>query len=111
MKGLGMGKKLGAPTVNINPRRAPAGFIFGVYAAKVKIGSKIFDGVMHYGSRFVHDGEVSLEVHLFDLEKNLYGERIEVEVIKRIRDIKKFRSGALLNAQIKRDIAKAKKLL
>ena len=52
-----------------------------------------------------------LETHIFDFEKDIYGRRITVQFIEKIRDEVKFDSIDLLKSQIKNDIEEAKKIL
>ena len=52
-----------------------------------------------------------LETHIFDFEKDIYGRRITVQFIEKIRDEVKFDSIDLLKSQIKKDIEEAKKIL
>ena len=52
-----------------------------------------------------------VEVHLFDFEGDLYGERIELEFVARLRDEQRFASIAELAAQIGRDVENAKTIL
>ena len=52
-----------------------------------------------------------LETHIFDFEKDIYGRRITVQFIEKIREEVKFDSIDLLKSQIKKDIEEAKKIL
>ena len=58
-----------------------------------------------------HDKEPSIEVHIFNFNKRIYGKEIEVFFIKKIRDEKKFMSEAGLIAQIRNDAAAARRIL
>lgn len=111
IKGLGKGKKLGFPTLNINPRRAPKKLKFGIYAAYVKTPAGNFLGAVHYGPRPAVHAPISFEVHCLGLKKNLYGKRITVILKKRLRAVRNFPTLAALKKQIQRDIAKVKKIL
>jgi len=113
--GEGRGKGLGFPTANILPDDAdkliPSQ---GVYAVKIFLGGKEYKGMLNIGTRptFNTDAEqVSLEVHLFDMEENLYGEQIKVEFHHFIRSEVKFDSSELLIAQLKKDTQSALALL
>jgi riboflavin kinase/FMN adenylyltransferase len=57
------------------------------------------------------DHEFTVEVHIFDFDGDIYGEKIRVNFIKRIRDEIKFSSIAELIDQIKKDITAARELL
>ena len=53
----------------------------------------------------------TIEAHLFDFNKNLYGKKISLQFIERLRGEKKFRDAKTLAAQIEKDIRKARKIL
>ncbi len=97
------GKKIGYPTANLKPDKTnkviPAN---GVYAVDVVIDDEVFKGMMNIGVRPTFDGsdERTLEVNLFDFDRNIYGETVEVRFIKRIRDERKFQSVKELIAQL-----------
>ena len=104
--GQKMGQKLGFPTANIEA----AGLQLppdGVYAARVRVGDKVFDGIANFGLRptVSYDSKRVLEVHLFEFEGDLYGMDVEVEFLRFVRGERKFESVEELRAQIGRDIA------
>ncbi|WP_026377021.1 bifunctional riboflavin kinase/FAD synthetase [Aestuariibacter salexigens] len=105
------GRTIGFPTANVllKRRRAP---LSGVFAVQVKIGAEMWHGVANIGTRpTVHGVRSQLEVHVFDLDKNLYGQMIDVIPRAKIRQEKKFDSFDLLKEQIQRDAEQAKYLL
>lgn len=79
---------------------------FGVYAAKVKVGGEIHKGITNFGVRpTVSDSTSrSLETHLLNFDKDIYGEEIEISFLKMLRQEKKFSSLEELQNQIKQDI-------
>jgi riboflavin kinase / FMN adenylyltransferase len=79
------GRELGYPTANI--RLDPAcGLRHGIYAVRVGIGERRYDGVASFGRRPMFDvGTVLLEVFLFDFAGDLYGQAIDVAFIGWIR--------------------------
>ena len=84
----------------------------GVFAVKCKLGNKNLFGIANMGTRPTVDGESPvLEVHLFDFDQYIYGQRIEIEFIKKIRDERKFDNINLLKQQIHADIDIAKDTL
>lgn len=103
------GAGLGFPTANIAvgnrliPRR-------GVYACRVTVDGKVFDAVANIGVRPTFNGSSErLEVHLLDFPaKSLYGVRIHVGFVERLRDEKHFHSKEELQTQIKQDILAAR---
>ena len=86
------GRELGFPTANL--RLDPAcGLKHGIYAVRVGIGGKRYDGVANFGRRPMFDtGVVLLEVFLFDFEGDIYGESIDVAFIHWIRPEMRFAS-------------------
>ncbi|MCS7150697.1 MAG: bifunctional riboflavin kinase/FAD synthetase [Caldimicrobium sp.] len=114
IRGKGRGKQLGFPTANldISPEKLiPAP---GVYAVKARIKETSFNGAMNIGIKpTFQDKHISVEVHLLDCEpqKNLYGEYMEVSLIKYIRQEKKFSSPEELISQIQRDCQKVLEIL
>ncbi len=79
------GRELGFPTANL--RLDPAcGLKHGIYAVRVGLGEKRFDGVANFGRRPMFDnGAPLLEVNLFDFDRDLYGKLIDVAFIGWIR--------------------------
>jgi len=105
------GKLLGFPTANINlhDELCPKN---GVYAVTVECMGKIFQGVANIGYSPTFDDHVfSVEVHILDFNENIYGQKIRVDFVRRIRDEKKFSDISELSDQIKKDIVKARKIL
>ncbi|MBN1353892.1 MAG: riboflavin biosynthesis protein RibF, partial [Candidatus Omnitrophica bacterium] len=110
------GRLLGYPTANIDPHHEaipPS----GVYASKVRVGNRIYKGVLNIGTRptFKKDSlsecESTVEVHIFNFKRSIYGKDVEISFAKRIRREKKFKSRASLIRQIRLDEKKAKKIL
>jgi riboflavin kinase/FMN adenylyltransferase len=111
--GKGRGAKLlGIPTANILPENdlLPAS---GIYAVVAHRGEKVFPGVANIGTCPTFDGEtaLSLEVHIFDFAGDLYGEKLGVEFVARLREERRFPSIAALGAQIRSDIEAARQVL
>ena len=105
------GKLLGIPTANINlhDELCPK---TGIYAVTVECRGKKYDGVANIGySPTFDDHEFTVEVHIFDFDDDIYGEKIRVNFIERIRDEKKFSNIQELIDQIKRDMVAARKIL
>ena len=88
-----IGNKLGFPTANImledTAKLVPAA---GVYAVKVKVDEDLYQGMMYIGNRptLSADGKRSIEVNIFELDENLYGKTLEIEVLGFIREDFKF---------------------
>ena len=116
-KGLHLaGKKLDCPTVNVqNPElQLPP---FGVYAARAIFGDnlKLFNGIMYIGDaptvRGSFDHSAKLELHLFDFNEDVYGDKVTVMPVKFLRPSMKFDSLDALKNQISNDILTCKTIL
>ena len=112
--GNGIGKTIGTPTANIqlnsNEKIIP---LDGVYAVICQIKDTDFKGIMNIGYKpTVDKGQVrTIEIHLFNYEKDIYGVNLTSKVIERIRDEVKFSSLDALKSQILKDNVKANKIL
>lgn len=112
--GSKLARSLGYPTANLNPHHeaVPPS---GVYAVKVRFMGRLYRGVMNIGVRPTfyegRDKEPSIEVHIFNFHKRIYGKDLESIFVKRLRNEKKFKTIDSLIKQIKKDEAAAQKLL
>lgn len=106
--GKKLGRIIGFPTANIRLQRQ-VNPIKGVYAVKVRLKSgELFSGVANIGQRPTVNGvKQLLEVHIFDFNQQIYGENIEVEFCRKIRDEIKFLSVDALKEQIGKDVQTA----
>jgi riboflavin kinase/FMN adenylyltransferase len=108
------GRTIGFPTANLSMGEymEPA---FGVYAVRVEIeeGNRpVYNGVANIGRRPTFDkDDVTLEVFLFDFDKDLYGKILVVEIVDFIRPEQKFDGLDALKAQIAADCDTARRLL
>jgi len=109
--GQQLGRQWGFPTLNLAINHKPA--LTGVFAVRVKgIDKKPLNGVANLGKRPTVGGlKTLLEVHLFDFAESIYGRRICVEFIKKIRSEKKFDSFDALKEQIMKDTQTAKEIM
>ena len=104
--GDGRGKTIGYPTANIEPassKKVVPGN--GVYFVGVRWSGKQYFGMMNIGTRptITDTGDRTIEVNIFDLDADLYGETLTVTFLRRLRDELKFDSIAELVDQIGRD--------
>jgi riboflavin kinase / FMN adenylyltransferase len=110
--GKGRGAKmLGVPTANLVSENdlLPS---CGIYAVRVVRGGKKLPGVANIGTCPTFDNqELTLEVHLLDFDGDLYGESLYVEFVERLRDEQRFPSIEALAAQIRADMALARRVL
>jgi len=110
--GRQLGRTLGYPTANLRfDDKRPA--LSGVYATRVHgVGDAPWPSVSSFGTRPTVGGvEPLLEAHLFDFDGDLYGRRIEVEFVARLRDEEKFPDLPALVAQMDRDARQARDIL
>ena len=110
--GQKIGSLLGLPTANlkVDPLQILPKGVFVVKVSRDKKGP--YGGVLNIGTRPTFGGkELSVEVHLINFSENLYGEKLLVEFIKKIREERSFESPQALYHQIKRDIDYASKVL
>jgi len=114
VKGYQNGRLIGFPTANMDmigtDKLLPAN---GVYAVLVSDGEKLFKGMMNIGVRpTVHkEGNLSVEVHLFDFNGELYNLTLRISLCARIRDEKRFNSIDELRVQLTHDKQAAYDLL
>ncbi len=111
--GQGRGRTIGFPTANIDTQNElrPAA---GVYAVRARVLSGAAEepwrgGAANIGVKPTFGGnEVTIEAHLFDFSGDLYGKRLRVEFLERLRAEQRFSSVAELSGQIARDLDKAR---
>jgi riboflavin kinase/FMN adenylyltransferase len=104
--GDGRGKTIGFPTANIRPlseKKIIPGR--GVYFVSVERGDRPYFGMLNLGIRpTVTDGtRETMEVHVFDLSEDIYGESVRIRFLKKLRDERKFDSVQELIHQLDRD--------
>ena len=85
----------------------------GVFAVKAKIDGAIFDGMLNIGTRptVTNSMERRLEVHLFDFNRDIYGEEMELFLLDRIRDEKSFDSVESLKIQLQKDEVNSRRII
>lgn len=110
LHGKGLGRTIGAPTLNVIPADGLLIPAYGVYATRVTIAGRSYDAVTNVGVRPTVDenGSVTVESHLIDANEQLYGRECRVEFLKLLRTEKKFFDLDALRAQIAADIAAAR---
>ncbi len=104
--GSKLGRSIGFPTANID---VPCGQVLpmdGVYASKAIFDGKTYDSITNVGAKpTVECNKKNIETFIFDFEGNLYDKTIEIEFLKRIRDIKRFNNLNELKIQLEADKA------
>lgn len=107
VEGKRLGRKIGFPTANIEAsdihKLIPG---YGVYAVRIETGGKLFNGMMNIGTRptFNHNADQrSIEVNIFNFDKDIYGKTVTLYFVDRIREEKKFSGPLELIEQLKSD--------
>tara|TARA_B110000116_G_scaffold7443_1_gene6380 strand:+ start:101 stop:1027 length:927 start_codon:yes stop_codon:yes gene_type:complete len=112
VRGLGLGKKLGFPTanVNLNRRLAP---VDGIFAARINgLAESALDGVVSVGVRPTVGGvEPLVEVFIFDFDRDIYGKYITIEFIERLREERTYSDIEAMTKQMHKDVADAMSVL
>src|SRR3989344_6484584 len=108
VSGLGEGRHLGFPTANLellSGSRPPA----GIYLARGKeLNQDWRPGLLVSGVHWEGKDVPRIEVYLLDFNGNLYGRELQVEVLKKIREVLKINDSQALRQRIEQDIAEAK---
>lgn len=105
VSGAGRGRTLGFPTANVKADR-PLPLPAGVYACHAFIGTTRYRAVINVGVRPTFgETDITVEAHLLDFSGNLYGKRIRLEFLRRLREERKFADVEALRTQIARDVA------
>lgn len=110
-----IGTKLGYPTANLvlvdKCQTIPAA---GVYAVKIRMENSVEwkHGMMNIGTRPTFDGQhQTLEVNVFRLKENLYGQQLQVAFVERLRGEQRFDSIEALKTQLRQDAIEAERIL
>ena len=114
VRGAGRGRGIGVPTANL---AVDAGVLppLGIYATWVEVagGEPRCAGAARVGTNptFDDSGRLSVEVHLLDFDGDLYGQRLRLGLVERLRGELRFPDAAGLVDQIRRDIADTRRIL
>ena len=105
VSGKGLGRKMSFPTVNLSIvedyKLIP---LKGVYVVRTMVGDKQVFGMMNIGYRPTVGGQgQTIEIHLLDFDGDLYGSKMQIEILSRLRDEQKFESMDELGSQLKKD--------
>ena len=100
IKGEQLGRKIGFPTANMKYPEKIIKIPYGVY--KIEIFNK--PAIMNWGTKPTFLSDEILEVHIPNFNENLYGKELEIKILNKIRDEKKFENIEDLTAQIKKDV-------
>ena len=112
VRGLGLGRKLGFPTanVNLNRRQTP---VDGIFAARVTgVDKNALDAVASVGVRPTVGGDKPLlEVFIFDFDRDIYGDYITVQFVRRLREERMFSNLDAMKRQMQKDAMEARETL
>ena len=111
VKGHQRGRELGFPTANVRTRTevVPAN---GIYATLVRVGGRVLDSVTSIGvNPTFGPGARTIETHILDFEEDLYGRRVQVFFVERLREERNFPSVRELVRQIEADVVDARFVL
>ena len=104
--GQKIGAKIGFPTANLDPghkhKLIPP---TGIFAVKVTHQKQTYGGMLYIGDRptLEEHSNITIEVNIFDFDRQIYGDRLKLEIIERVRDDMKFESLEELSAQLAKD--------
>jgi len=109
--GRGRGKGLGVPTINIDLSAVPKDMAHGIYACRITLAGRAYNGAMHYGPRPVFKDSVAFEVHILDRTVDDVPETSDIEIVGYIRAIADFPSPEAMVERIRQDIDEARGML
>ena len=108
-----LGRTLGYPTANLQPEE-PEQIIpaLGIYAIQAGVNGQLYNGMMSigYNPTVTDKKELRIEANLFDFDRDIYGDTIEIFFIKKLRDEQKFDSLEALVQQLHNDKEESLKL-
>lgn len=114
VEGRKNGRKMGFPTANLRPETSekivPA---LGVYATRVDMDGEQYAAMTNIGCRPTLDNgtDITIETHLLDVDRNLYGQTLHLRFIERIRQEMRFPSREALQMQLQKDEIEARRIL
>jgi riboflavin kinase / FMN adenylyltransferase len=113
VSGRRIGNTIGFPTANINPENYLILPHKGVYITKTLLDDKLYGSITNIGFNPTFEGQdtVTVETHIIDFEGDIYGKKIEVFFLQKLRNEKKYSSVNELIEQIKIDMLKAREFL
>lgn len=112
VSGAGRGEILGFPTANLDISSGQALPPDGVYASWAYVNGKAYPSMTNIGQcPTFGDGERTVEAYLVDYIGDLYGHELQIDLVDRLRDEKKFASADELKAQVAEDIKQGKTIL
>lgn len=112
ISGTGRGRELGFPTANLDLDPGQALPADGIYATRAYIDDRAYQSVTNIGKRPTFDGrERTVEVYILDYQGDLYGRELRIDILRRLRDEKKFSTAEELKKQIMADVEQGRAVL
>ncbi len=113
VRGAGRGRTIGSPTLNLELADIPDALEEGIFACFVTLGDagSPLPAAVHYGPRPVFQDSKTFEAHILDSTIDRAPERVQVEVIAYLRDVRDFASKELLMEQIQADVVTTRGIL
>ncbi|HEX9059169.1 MAG TPA: riboflavin kinase, partial [Clostridia bacterium] len=110
ISGRRVGNTIGFPTANISPESYIILPENGVYITRTLLEDRLYDSITNigYNPTFENLMNLTVETHIIDFEGDIYGKKIEVFFLDKIRNEVKFNGIDELKAQIGRDMKKAR---
>lgn len=106
------GRKIGYPTLNLDPLAIPPILKEGVYATLVKHDGTTYKGALFFGPRVVlNETHQVLEIYVFDFAEEIYNQTVFFQICDYIREVKTFESLDKLKEQIQKDLQEIKLVL
>lgn len=111
--GAARGRQLGFPTANLHVDSSQTRDLdSGVYLGQVYMEGKCWSGVVNIGTRPTFGAsERVVEMHILDFSGDLYERQLQVEILEKLREEKRFSNADELVEQIEKDIVRARLLL
>jgi riboflavin kinase/FMN adenylyltransferase len=111
VRGDGRGRGLGFPTANLKvgegEKLIPPE---GIYAVRAQLRGGAFTGALHLGPRPTFEGAApTIEIHLLDFDRDIYGEVLRVDFIRHLREIRPFATMEALVGQMGEDVEEARR--
>ncbi len=104
INGAGRGEKLGLPTINLD--KIDLDIDYGVYLVEARVNNKNYMGILHFGRKETFKESSSQELFIKEHISGIAEKHIKIKIIKKTRDIKKFKNINELKIQINKDIKK-----
>jgi riboflavin kinase / FMN adenylyltransferase len=116
VKGRQQGRKIGFPTANIQAQKLIKNLDFGIYAGRVELVEnkkiKSYKAAISFGPAPTFEVfDTSLEAHILDFDREIYGEKVCVQVNYFLRKIEKYDSIEELKDQIQKDCERTREIL